>query len=111
MSLLFQLLPFLLLAAISAIALMLYVIQTSKSRLGARSAKSARVAQNPILTSTAAAAVAHPKQASHRNTPILRLHELDMTPLQIATALERPLQEIEIVLKFEEAKRRRLAVS
>jgi hypothetical protein len=52
-----------------------------------------------------------PQQVSHRIAPILRLHDLDMTPLQIATALERPVQEIEIVLKFEEAKRRRLAPS
>jgi hypothetical protein len=106
---LLQLLPYALFTAFALASTGYYLLRSSQQRLARRGVPS-RVepipAARPTSDKPAWAATAAPA-ATPGKTQVLRLHELGITQAHIASALQIPLQEVQIVIGLDRARKRR----
>jgi hypothetical protein len=109
MNLLLQLLPYTVFTAAVLAAAGYYLVRSSNDRQLRRAIAFAepKPVPPPAVELALPARPAAPQPAFPERTQILRLHELGITEGQIASALEMPLQEVQIAVRFEQARRAR----
>jgi hypothetical protein len=113
MNLLLQLLPYTLFAGLVLAATGFYVLRTSQERLTRRLSNA--LPSDPVGESAVfpehREVPARPAAPAPGKTQILRLHELGIPEPHIASALQVPLQEVQLVVRLDKIRRPRPARS
>ena len=116
MNLLIQLLPYAMFAVLVVSTAGLYVVRQSRYRRRSKTGLVASAKLESTLDVTDRAA--YPSNSASTDSvtkptscaaQVLRLHELGIAETHIAAALEMPLQEVEIVVRMDQARRSRQA--
>jgi len=104
MNLLLQLLPYTLFAAFTSVATGFYLFRSSQSRRGRWQAAAVQVSSGAPFRPESGVAHSDAGTRVTNAAQILRLSELGIAPGQIASALGVPLQEVELMVRFEQVR-------